>query len=185
MGAALPPVPLCKTGGGKAGENGVRSLRRPAESSSRPQLVLVMCYGNICRSPFAAGRLHAMLSSSGILVESAGLYGPGRSAPLEAQAAARARGVELRDHSSRLVTAKQVAGADLIIVMEAFQARSLIRDYGATPDKLMLLGDLDPMPIRTRRIQDPEGQSLDVFSDVYSRIERCLRSLTAAVDAPT
>ena len=151
----------------------------------RPTFVLVMCYGNICRSPFAAGRLSGLVARSDTRVESAGLYGPGRSAPLEAQAAARARGVELQSHRSRLVTAQLASDADLIIVMETFQARALVRDYGAAPGKLMLLGDLDPSPIRTRRIHDPEGQPLEVFSEVYARIERCLQSFTAAVGATT
>ena len=58
------------------------SRRRAALASlaarPTPANILVLCNGNIFRSPFAAAVLRRALESSGIRVESAGLMGPGR-----------------------------------------------------------------------------------------------------------
>src|SRR6266480_5816007 len=50
----------------------------------RPASVLVICHGNICRSPFAAALLARELAPHGIPVTSAGFIGAGRPAPPEA-----------------------------------------------------------------------------------------------------
>jgi len=68
--------------------------------------VVFICYGNICRSPYAAARLRHMLATSGVTgveVDSAGFVAPGRPADRQAAAIARERGTELGAHWSRLV----------------------------------------------------------------------------------
>src|SRR2546427_199033 len=57
-------------------------LRRHAPVRS----VLVVCHGNMCRSPFAAGLLRPWLSGRGVRVDSAGFLGPGGRSPPEAVA---------------------------------------------------------------------------------------------------
>jgi protein-tyrosine-phosphatase len=146
-------------------------------------LVLVLCFGNICRSPFAAARSATLLAPLGVRVESAGLYGPGRPTPRAGIEAARARGVDLSGHTSQLVTAQLVRNADLIVVMDSLQAQAVADRFDGQPEKVVLLGDLDPLPIRTRRIHDPEAQSGAVFSEVYARIERCVATLATALGA--
>ena len=155
----------------------VASLERRAQA----RFVLVMCYGNICRSPFAEASLGRLLRPRGVRVESAGLYGPGRPTPREGIDAAAVRGFDLSGHASRLVTTQLVAEADVVVVMDAFQARAIQDKFGGSPDKIVFLGDLDPRPIRTRRIVDPERQSVAVFTDVYERIDRCDAALAAAL----
>jgi hypothetical protein len=46
---------------------------------------------------------------------------------------------------------------------------------------VLLLGDLDPGPIRTRAIRDPVEQPVQVFREVYARIDRCLEELVRAL----
>ena len=62
-----------------------RSRRRAAlallAARPRPANILVLCNGNIFRSPFAAAVLRRTVGSSGIRVESAGFIGPGRPSP--------------------------------------------------------------------------------------------------------
>ena len=151
----------------------------------RPQTqhVLVMCYGNICRSPFAAARLAHLLAPLGVRVSSAGLHGPDRPTPREGREAARARGVDLDAHRSRLVTDALVRDADVIVVMDALQARAIVSRFGGRAEQIVWLGDLDSKPIQTRRIHDPERQSVTVFAEVYERIERCVTAMAAALGA--
>ena len=159
-----------------------RTLRRLAERP-RTTRVLVMCYGNICRSPFAAARLAHLTAPLGVRVTSAGLFGPDRPTPREGCEAARARGVDLSGHRSQLVTREVVREADVIVVMDAAQARAIVKRFGGTSQQIVWLGDLDPNAIQTRRVHDPEAQAVTVFAEVYDRIERCVAAMAEALGA--
>ena len=165
-----------------------RVRRRAADEILRqreqPTTLLVVCHGNICRSPFAERALRrALASSPDVSVESAGFYGPGRPAPAIAMDAAQIFGVDLSSHRSRLVTAACVDAADLILTMDAMQARAIEDRFGRRTHDVILLGDLDPDPIATRNIRDPFDQSIEVFHEVYARIERCIGAFTGSLGA--
>ena len=155
--------------------NAIEALRaRP-----RPQTILVVCHGNICRSPFAAALLARELAAHDMTVQSAGFAGFNRPAPPAAIAAAQRHGLDLGDHRSRLVTADLVRSADLIVVMEAAQQRSICERFGRRPADVLILGDLDPAAVDTRTIYDPVNDGVEVFEQVYDRIARCVRELVA------
>lgn len=142
--------------------------------------VLVLCLGNICRSPYAAAQLRALLGPEwpGRL-DSAGFIGPGRPSPWEAVKVAMECGVSLDAHRSRQVVAEDIAGFDLIVVMEAGQHRRLNRTFGDRAPRVLVLGDLDSEPIERRTIVDPFGRGLDEFRSSYARINRCVTRLAA------
>jgi len=147
----------------------------------RPTAVLAVCNGNICRSPVAAALLARELMPFGIDVQSAGFIGFNRPAPAEAMAAARAHGVDLANHRSRLATAEMVRAADLIVAMEPAQRRLVCERYGRQPRDVIVLGDFDPAPVETRMIRDPVNESREVFDQVYDRIARCVRELVSTL----
>jgi low molecular weight protein-tyrosine phosphatase len=157
----------------------LRRLRR----LPRPQSVLVLCYGNLYRSPYAAALLRRALTPlpDEIRVDSAGFIGPGRRCPPAAVELGAAQGVDLSGHRSRLVTQHDVRVADLIVVMDGVQRRALRVQFGRAGRSVVTLGDLDPEPIDTRGIEDPWDMSLPSFQRSYSRIDRCVRTLGAAV----
>lgn len=144
---------------------------------SGARTLLVVCHGNICRSPFAAAVLAYKVRPRGMRVLSAGLIGPGRPAPPVARAAALARGIDLSAHRSQLVTPALLAQVDLVIVMDARQRAVLRHDYGVRSRDILVLGDLDPSLIPGRGIADPYDRPLAEFEEVYTRIERCLTML--------
>ncbi|MGH9246015.1 MAG: low molecular weight phosphatase family protein [Acidimicrobiales bacterium] len=96
--------------------------------------ILVVCTGNICRSPMAEGLLRARLAERGVVatVSSAGLTWEGRSATPEAIRAASAYGVDLREHRSRILDPAHLADADLILAMERRHVREVV---AAAPDR--------------------------------------------------
>lgn len=147
-----------------------------------PGVVLVVCHGNICRSPYAAAALRRLVPevfSSGLRIASAGFVGPNRTAPAEAQQVSAARGVNLAGHRSQLLTGQLVGEADLIIVMDAWQAHAIADYYGRPKGSVLVLGDLDPEPIMTRAIKDPVEQPAEIFAESYDRIDRCLKALVS------
>jgi protein-tyrosine phosphatase len=142
--------------------------------------VLFLCYGNVCRSPFAAAmfaRVSAGWRSGPPEVTSAGFIGPNRPPPPEALLAAERAGVDLTAHRSSLFTPRDISGADLIVVMAPEQARALRRRFRRRASTMLVLGDLDPRIPRTRTIVDPWGQPPDVFDASYARISRCVQEL--------
>ncbi len=158
-----------------------RAARRALLAHGRLRSVLVVCHGNICRSPFAAGLLARALGPAGTLVSSAGVVGPGRAAPAEGVIAAAHRGVDLSSHRSQLLTPVLAAEAQLIIVMDARQQRMVCERFGRAACDVIILGDLDPEAIVTRAIHDPVEQPLEAFEKSYARIDRCVEALVAAL----
>ena len=141
---------------------------------------LVVCHGNICRSPFAEQVLSLELKPLGVEVGSAGFLAAGRPCPPEAVQAARQFGIDLSEHRSRPLTVPGVRAADLIVVMDTRQAAAMPAMFG-TRSPVVILGDCDPQSPDTRTITDPVGQSFQVFVEVYARIERCVNQLAAMV----
>ena len=161
-----------------------RAATRLLRARPWPRTILVVCHGNICRSPFAAGVLARALGRTETLVISAGFVGPGRTTPAEGGIAAARRGIDLSKHRSQLLTPVIVGEADLILVMDPRQQRMVCERFGRTPGDVIVLGDLDPGAIVTRAIHDPVEQPLAAFELSYTRIERCADALLNALGAP-
>jgi protein-tyrosine-phosphatase len=157
-----------------------RAEARDELAHARINSVLFICHGNICRSPFAAAlfdqRIRALLPVQ-MLVRSAGFIGPGRQSPPLALSTASHHGLDLTPHRSVLVNQTIVDTSDLIVVMDPAQSMGLRRRFRIGNARILVLGDLDPQPIRRRTIRDPWGCDEKVFADSYSRIERCIDEL--------
>ena len=91
---------------------------------------LVVCTGNICRSPIAEGFLQQLLDDRGIndvAVESAGVSGlRGYPADPEAVRAAAEQGVDISRHRARRVRPSIIETADLVLAMTAEQKDAVI-----------------------------------------------------------
>ncbi|TFC01334.1 MULTISPECIES: low molecular weight phosphatase family protein [Cryobacterium] len=92
-----------------------------APAAEPPFSILVVCTGNICRSPLAEQLLTTRLTNSGIPVRvtSAGTYAMvGKGMPDEAAALSVRYGGDPRAHVSRQLTARLVADADLVVTAD-------------------------------------------------------------------
>jgi low molecular weight protein-tyrosine phosphatase len=86
--------------------------------------ILVVCSGNLSRSPFAEGILRRMLSErfgpSAPTVSSVGTIArDGEPATLEAIAVASEHGIDVSSHSARRLTREDLAEADLVLAVSA------------------------------------------------------------------
>ena len=162
-----------------------RAALRSLRGRDRPLTVLFVCYGNICRSPYAAAAFSRALSPGGAPIRSlsAGFAGPDRRAPAEGIAVAARRGIDLTEHRSVLLAREAVRTAGLVVVMSEEQRYAIHRDFGRDARDVLVLGDLDPLPIDTRTLRDPWRQPAAVFEESYDRIDRCVRELARAIDA--
>ncbi len=147
--------------------------------------VLFVCYGNICRSPYAERRLRLHAWRGEVPdrpIASAGFYGPDRGSPPELCELAAHRGVDLSGHRSQLVTPALVRDHRLIVVMEPRQAGQL-PSLDSASALVLSLGDLDPGPIETRAIPDPWGQPREAYSRVLDRLDRTVDALARLLSA--
>ncbi len=98
--------------------------------------ILVVCTGNICRSPMAEGFLRAAfaerLGEAAPVVTSAGTAGwEGSGAMDESIRSAEERGVDIRAHLARKLRGEMLEDADLIVCMAAEHREAIV---GAMPD---------------------------------------------------
>ncbi len=139
-----------------------------------PKRILIVCIGNICRSPTAEFLLRERLRQSGmtqldVQVASAGLDAM-VGHPMEATAAdvMRGHGVDGASHRARQLTRAMVNDSDLVLVMEKFHASAIARMVTDASDKVFLLGKWQD----DTRIPDPYGERREAFDHAYQLIER-------------
>ncbi|HLG05778.1 MAG TPA: low molecular weight protein-tyrosine-phosphatase [Gemmatimonadales bacterium] len=145
--------------------------------AERPKRVLIVCSGNICRSPYAEACFRRTIEQAGIrdlVVESAGFFGPDRPAHERGSGIARRRGIDLSQHRSRLIPATPGEDFDLILAMTRRHRDDLIHRFGLSEDRIALLGDFDVADPPRREIGDPYGQPDQVFEAVFAQIERSI-----------
>lgn len=124
--------------------------------------ILVVCEGNVCRSPMAAALLGAALPER--KVTSAGFNAlVGVPAMPFAQDVMRERGLEIGDHRGRQLGRAACMEADLVLVMDWRQRALLENYYPFARGKVFRLGEYKNLDIH-----DPYRQPRFVF-------ERCAR----------
>ncbi|MCQ8881313.1 low molecular weight phosphotyrosine protein phosphatase [Pseudoalteromonas shioyasakiensis] len=130
--------------------------------------VLVVCAGNICRSPTAEYVLKSKLQNKGITVTSAGLTAlEGKSADATAQQIAEQHGINMAEHRGQQINSALVQNNSVILVMEQRHLTDLCTRYPQARGKTFLLGKW----LNDAEIPDPYRQSLEAFTHVYELID--------------
>ncbi len=141
--------------------------------------VLLVCTGNICRSPLAEALLERALQDRAIAevtVTSAGTGAwDGAPASEGAYLVGLERGLDLSGHRARLLTRELVEQADLILTM-ARHHRARVDELGGE-GRVFVLGEYAGREGNEAEVSDPFGGDLDVYRDTCAELE----ALVAAV----
>ena len=126
--------------------------------------ILVVCTGNICRSPMAEGLLRAALQrrfgEDAPSVSSAGTMGlQGYAASPEGVEAARELGADIEAHRARRLTVPMTEAADLLLCM-ASDHREIVA--GAKPWLAARAFTLKELVRLLDSLSEPDGDPLDV-----------------------
>ena len=135
--------------------------------------VLVVCTGNTCRSPMAAGWLNAQLAGKGWQAESAGVAArDGGTAAPEAIEVMREIEIDISAHRSRMLSRELVEEADLILAMTAGHLREINQRFPEAKAKVRLLNGFGPGPAAD--VADPFGFSVDAYRHTRDELAQAL-----------
>lgn len=103
------------------------------------QNILVVCVGNICRSPTAEYMLKQ--NHSDLHIESAGLSAMvGHTADDKAIACMDRLGIDMREHRAKQITADLIKKSDLVLVMSSNQKKHIELTWPFAKGKVFRLG---------------------------------------------
>ncbi len=148
--------------------------------------VLMVCTGNICRSPTADGLLRHALQAAGlgdrVLVDSAGTHDYHIGAPPDRRSTATAKsyGVDLTDLRARQVTPEDFASFDLILAMDDGHYRQLLR-LCPPPYRERVKLYLSYAPEFGRDVPDPYYGKTDGFEKVWQMCQAVTDALVAEI----
>lgn len=137
--------------------------------------VLIVCEGNLCRSPMAQGLLQRELSD--VEVTSAGLSAA-KGAPIDsfARDLLSARGIDMSSHSARRLNERVCGAADLILVMESAQKQAIEKFYPTARGRVYRLAEAEHADV-----PDPFGRSARIYDQAMVLIERGVRDWTKRI----
>lgn len=135
--------------------------------------ILIVCVGNICRSPAAEALLKHRLNGDGLSISSAGIGAlVGKPMDKTAHEVLQDHGLELITHRARQVDSAMLHQADLILAMEQSHIQHIRQIAPEVHGKTFLIGKW----LDYTEIPDPYRQSKPAFDHVHSLLTQSVES---------
>tara|TARA_R110002167_G_scaffold56485_7_gene160315 strand:- start:1734 stop:2186 length:453 start_codon:yes stop_codon:yes gene_type:complete len=147
--------------------------------------VLMVCLGNICRSPLAEGILKSKVDATNIYVDSAGTagYHVGNAPDPRSIKVAHEHGIDISSQVCRKFTVSDFDTFDLIYAMDKNNYGNIIhlarRKEDAEKVKL-LLSELNTEHIE---VPDPYYDAEDGFENVFQMIDKACNNIAARLES--
>ncbi|MEC3966986.1 low molecular weight protein-tyrosine-phosphatase [Flagellimonas halotolerans] len=135
--------------------------------------VLMVCLGNICRSPLAEGILQSKIDSNSVFVDSAGTagYHVGNPPDERSIAVARKYGLNIEHQKCRKFSKEDFSEFDYIYVMDRSNfsdVASLAKNQEDASKVKLLLSEIE---LGIQEVPDPYYGGDDGFENVYQMID--------------
>lgn len=130
--------------------------------------ILIVCIGNICRSPMAEYLLKKEYPH--LNIESAGISGlSGHPADEKAQICMKHLNIDMGKHIAKKLNAEYLKKADLILVMSKNQQVHIEQAWPFAKGKTFRLGHW-----KNKNVPDPYQHDQAFFDDTCQLIQQCL-----------
>ncbi|MCO8048567.1 low molecular weight protein-tyrosine-phosphatase [Acinetobacter towneri] len=130
--------------------------------------ILVVCIGNICRSPMAEYFLKQQYPH--LQIESAGISGlVGHAADDKASLCMQRHGIDISPHVAKKLNAELIKKADLILVMSQNQQKHVEQTWPFAKGKTFRLGHW-----QSKNVADPYQHDQAVFDETCTLIQACI-----------
>ncbi|WP_339653613.1 low molecular weight protein-tyrosine-phosphatase [uncultured Maribacter sp.] len=146
--------------------------------------VLMVCLGNICRSPLAEGILKSKVNSTYTFVDSAGTAGYHIGNPPDHRSIKIAQdyGIDISNQNCRKFAISDFDTFDLIYVMDKSNYKdilSLARNNLDAQKVKLLLSEIN---LKNEEVPDPYHDSDDGFKKVYIMIDKACTVIAARIE---
>ncbi|NDI98211.1 low molecular weight phosphotyrosine protein phosphatase [Flavobacterium sp. LaA7.5] len=139
-----------------------------------PVKILMVCLGNICRSPLAEGILQSKLPADKFIVDSAGTgdWHAGQQPDKRSIATARNRGLDITQQRARQIKTSDFDKFDYIYVMDASNYNNVVKlaPNATAKEKVKLMMDA-LYPGENIELPDPYFGGDDGFHNVYDMLD--------------
>ena len=130
--------------------------------------ILVVCIGNICRSPMAEYFLKQQYPH--LQIESAGIAGVvGHAADEKASLCMQRFEIDMSAHIAKKLNAELIKKADLVLVMSQNQQKHIEQTWPFAKGKTFRLGHW-----QSKNIADPYQRDQTFFDDTCQLIQDCI-----------
>jgi protein-tyrosine phosphatase len=148
--------------------------------------ILMVCLGNICRSPLAEGILQAKLNNKGfdIKVDSAGTGGwhVGQGPDHRAVAIANKYGIDISQQQARQFSSNDFEDFDIIYAMDGSNLSDIVSLANSNEDiekVRLILNEINPE--ENRPVPDPYYGIDDGFEKVYQLLDEACEMITKKI----
>lgn len=141
-----------------------------------PTKILMVCLGNICRSPLAEGILRSKLPEGQFYIDSAGTgdWHVGHAPDKRSIAVAKKYGIDLQHLRGRQIKPNDFDTFDHIYVMDQQNYKDVIRlaPNSEAANKVVLITEVLNNP-KINHVHDPYYEDASAFEETYQLLNKC------------
>lgn len=144
--------------------------------------VLMVCLGNICRSPLAEGILQSKINSKDIYVDSAGTaaYHVGNLPDDRSIAVAKKYGIDITNQRARKFVVEDFDKFDFIYAMDESNCQNILSLARNNEDKTKVHLILnESSPVQNSSVPDPYYGGNDGFESVFQMLNEACTSIAS------
>jgi protein-tyrosine phosphatase len=147
--------------------------------------ILMVCLGNICRSPIAEGLMRSKLNFTKFTVDSAGTSGghKGQAPDKRSIAIANKNGLDISNQKSRKLLEEDFKNFDVLYVMDQSNYNDVTALARTEEEKKKVIKILDEVfPGESLDVPDPYYGGSQGFENIYLMLDRATDVIAQKID---